>query len=198
MQGTAAKIGVAQAVRAGSQGAHSGSSTPEVCQRSAEKGIPKKSRARRWTPVFNRNAAWGRNWQRETQRASSWDWRRASPRRGPLWPRFGYPGGTSNKVCWKRGGLAGAIPEALCGEAPKGQPVDRRENPVTVSVEDPEGHLMIHGCPRPRNARTSGKPKERRALRVPPSSHRTKMDRRRAGDRSRGTLPEKPAASGKT
>ena len=31
------------------------------------------------------------------------------------------------RLCWKRGGLAGAIPEALCGEAPKGQPVIRRE-----------------------------------------------------------------------
>ena len=52
-----------------------------------------------------------------------------------------------------RGGLVGAIPEALCGEAPKGQPVIRREHLMTARVEDPEGHPMIHGCRRPRNAK---------------------------------------------
>ena len=38
-----------------------------------------------------------------------------------------YPVGT--KRSGERGGLVGAIPEALCGEAPKGQPVIRRPRP---------------------------------------------------------------------
>ena len=69
------------------------------------------------------------------------------------------PVGTS-RLWWKRGGLVGLSPEALCGEAPKGQPMIRRENLVTARVEDPEGHPMIHDCRRPRKPRPSGKPKK--------------------------------------
>ena len=54
------------------------------------------------------------------------------------------------------------VPEALCGEAPKGQPVIRRERLMTDRVEDPQGHPMIHGCPRQHKPRPSGKPKGRR------------------------------------
>ena len=37
------------------------------------------------------------------------------------------------------GSLVGPNPEALCREAPKGQPVIRRENIKAVCVEAPEG-----------------------------------------------------------
>ena len=78
--------------------------------------------------------------------------RRLSRRRGESRPlrRPRCPAGTG-KSCGMRGGLAGQSPEALCGEAPKSQPV-------------------IRGCPRPRKTRPSGKPKERRAETGPPSS----------------------------
>ena len=66
-----------------------------------------------------------------------------------------------------RGGLVGAIPEALCGEAPKGQPVIRSEHLVTVSVDDPKGHPMIHGCRRPHKPRPSGRQKGRRKEKWP-------------------------------
>ena len=41
------------------------------------------------------------------------------------WQLFKYPGGT-NLTSGKRGGLVGSNPEALCGEAPEGQPEIRR------------------------------------------------------------------------
>ena len=49
----------------------------------------------------------------------------------------------------KRGGLAGAIPEALCGEAPKGQLMIRRGNLEADCVEAPKGQPRNHRrCPR--------------------------------------------------
>ena len=78
----------------------------------------------------------------------------------PSW-RSRCPAGTGQSG-GMRGGLVGAIPEALCGEAPKGQPVIRREHLVTARVEDPKGHPMIHGCRRPHKPRPSGNPKGRR------------------------------------
>ena len=90
------------------------------------------------------------------------------------------PAGTG-KRCRMRGGLVGAIPEALCGEAPKGQPVIYRESLVTVRVEDPEGHPMIHGCPRPHKPRTSGKQKERMEESGPLSSRWTKAGKKSVG-----------------
>ena len=81
----------------------------------------------------------------------------------------------------KRDSLVGAIPEALCGEAPEGQPVIRRENHVTVGGEDPEGHPMIHGCRRPHKPSPSGNPKGRRAQSGPPSSRLTKAAKKRGG-----------------
>ena len=93
----------------------------------------------------------------------------------------------------------GAIPEALCGEAPEGQPVIRRENLVTVGGEDPKGHPMIHGCRRPHSTMSSGKRKKKeREESGPPSSRLTMMDERRAVDRSRDNPHGEPAASGKT
>ena len=44
----------------------------------------------------------------------------------------------------RRGGLVGPIPEALCGEAPKGQPMIRSESLEAAHVEDPQGHPMTH------------------------------------------------------
>ena len=60
-----------------------------------------------------------------------------------LWQSSEYPSGT-NMVDGKRGSLVGAIPEALCGEAPKGQPMIRRENLEVVCVEAPEGQPRNH------------------------------------------------------
>ena len=58
------------------------------------------------------------------------DWRMTpTPRRGSPVAAIRVPAGTC-RWCGKRGGLVGMIPEALCGEAPKGQPVIRRENLV--------------------------------------------------------------------
>ena len=65
-----------------------------------------------------------------------------------------YHGGT-NTEDWNRGGLVGAIPEALCGEAPKGQPVIRRENLEAVRVEAPKGQPRKH---RPRTNRAVRRP----------------------------------------
>ena len=65
-----------------------------------------------------------------------------------------YPGGTV-MVDWKRGGLMGAIPKALCGEAPKGQPMIRRENLEAVRVEAPKGQPRKH---RPRTNRAVRRP----------------------------------------
>ena len=58
-------------------------------------------------------------------------------------------------VDWKRGGLMGAIPKALCGEAPKGQPMIRRENLEAVRVEAPKGQPRKH---RPRTNRAVRRP----------------------------------------
>ena len=85
---------------------------------------------------------------------------RVSRRRGEALPsrRSRCPAGTG-KSGGMRGGLVGLSPEALCGEAPKGQPLIRRESLVTVRVEDPQGQPMIHGCRRQHKPRPSGKPK---------------------------------------
>ena len=57
--------------------------------------------------------------------------------------RSGHPSGAIGKN-GRRGGLVGVIPRALCGEAPKGQPMIRSESLKAVCVEDPQGHPMIH------------------------------------------------------
>ena len=101
------------------------------------------------------------------------------------------PAGAS-KRCRMRGGFVGLSTEALCGEAPEGQPVIRRENLVTVGVEDPQGHPMIHGCPRPHRAKPSGKLKGRRVRSGPSSSQLTKTARKKLG----AALPNRCMESG--
>ena len=59
------------------------------------------------------------------------------------WQRSEYPGGT-NMAKGKRGSFAGAIPEALRGEAPKGQPMIHGETLEVVCVEAPEGQPRNH------------------------------------------------------
>ena len=54
----------------------------------------------------------------------------------------------------ERGGLVGLNPEALCGEAPKGQPMIRSESLEVVCVEAPQGQPMNHR-PRPRQPRNN-------------------------------------------
>ena len=54
-----------------------------------------------------------------------------------------YPGGP-DMASGKRGGLTGAIPEALSGEAPKGQPMIRGETLKAVCVEAPKGQPRNH------------------------------------------------------
>ena len=110
-------------------------------------------------------------------------------------PRSWCPGGT-DRWCGMRGGLVGAIPEALCGR-PERSAGDQQRTPRD-RVEDPQGHPMIHGCRRPHSARTRGKPKERREESDPLSSLLTRMGVRRAVDRSRDNPHGEPAASGKT
>ena len=59
------------------------------------------------------------------------------------WQPLEYPGGT-NTTKGKRGSLAGAIPEALCWEAPKVQPMIRGETLEAVCAEAPKGLPWIH------------------------------------------------------
>ena len=59
-----------------------------------------------------------------------------------LWPQSELPVGA--KRSGKRGGFVGLNPEALCGEAPKGQPMIRSGSLEAVCVEAPEGQPMIH------------------------------------------------------
>ena len=57
--------------------------------------------------------------------------------------RSGHPGGVIGEN-GRRGSLVGVILGALCGEAPKGQPMIRSESLKAVCVEAPQGHPMIH------------------------------------------------------
>ena len=60
------------------------------------------------------------------------------------WPsEIEYPGGIV-ATKGKRGSLVGAIPEALSGEAPKGQPMISGKNLEAVSVEAPQGQPRNH------------------------------------------------------
>ena len=62
-----------------------------------------------------------------------------------LWQQSEYPAGTVKKL-FARGSLRGLNPEALCGEAPKGQPMIRRETLEAVHGEAPKGQPRNHGC----------------------------------------------------
>ena len=76
---------------------------------------------------------------------------RVQPRRGPPVAAMKVPPG-STMANGKRGSLMGAIPEALCGEAPQGQSMIRGETLEVVSVEAPKGQPAIHRR-HPRQAR---------------------------------------------
>ena len=122
---------------------------------------------------------------------------RPTPRRGPPVAAIKVPRWDRPEL-WKRGGLVGLSPEALCEEAPKGQPMIRREHLVAVRVEDPQGHPRIHSCPRPRKPRPSGKRKGRREQSGPPSSRLTKAALKERGGRSPEQLHGKRDASGRS
>ena len=80
-----------------------------------------------------------------------------------------------DKMRCARGSLVGSFPEALHGEAPKGQPKNRGETLETVCVEAPKGQPRNH---RPHRKQSSRRPmgrKERekgstRSRKAPPSS----------------------------
>ena len=90
------------------------------------------------------------------------------------------PAGT-NTADWKRGGLIGAIPEALCGEAPKGHPMFHRRR-TNRAVRRPMGE----------------KPEKRVKRRAPRSSPWTKTAVNGSGDRSPDPLPGEQDPTGKT
>ena len=73
-----------------------------------------------------------------------------------LWQPSESPDGPAKKDC-AGGSLAGQNPEALCGEAPKGQPKIRRGNLKADCGEAPKGQPRIHSC----CTRTSHKPRPR-------------------------------------
>ena len=112
-----------------------------------------------------------------------------------LWQQSEYPAGTVKKL-FARGSLRGLNPEALCGEAPKGQPVIRRENLEAVNGEAPKGQPRNHGCQAKQlETKPRGKELERlgpRQREDPQSSRWTRMDTRRHGggsqDHQRGEL----------
>ena len=96
----------------------------------------------------------------------------------------------------------GMIPEALCGEAPKGQPVIRRENLVAVGVEAPQGQPRIHR-PHPKQPSTrppgeEEKPKSRGKSQDPPSSRWTRAAVKERGDRSPERMRGESGQCGKT
>ena len=113
-----------------------------------------------------------------------------------LWQPSGHPVGT-NATNGRRGGLVGPSPEALCGEAPKGQPVIRRESLVVVCVEAPQGQPMIHR-PHPRQVvrrPMREEPGRRVKRRAPRSSPWTRAGKKESGDPSPEPLHGKQAAT---
>ena len=73
----------------------------------------------------------------------------------------------------ERGGLVGAIPEALCGEAPQGQPRNHRPRPRKTH------------CARPMEEERSNRRRRKEGLADPPSSQSRRVGRRDSGGRSR-------------
>ena len=98
------------------------------------------------------------------------------------WQPIRVPDGT-NTANWKRGGLMEAIPEAFCQEAPKGQPVIRRETLVAVSVEAPKGQPRNHRRhPKQVILRPTGEEEERKEkTKGPQSSRLTKTGKKGRG-----------------
>ena len=122
-----------------------------------------------WRPRYFREERRGSNWQRQPPCSAPaiGGVTRCLEEARPL-RRSRCPAGTGQS-CRMRGGLVGMFPEALCAEAPKGQPVICRESLMAVCVEDPQGHPMIHGCRRHHSPSPCGKPMRRRAESGPPS-----------------------------
>ena len=89
-----------------------------------------------WGPRFRGDMRWGDNFQRSPSRSCPWDGKsRGLPRRGPPVAAIRVPSWYWPEEGGKRGSLVGSNHEALCGEAPKGQPVIRREPFEAVCVE---------------------------------------------------------------
>ena len=109
----------------------------------------------RWLPSHNRDPRRGSGWQRQPPRQIPPDWRfRVMPRRGPHVAAIRVPGGTCRRS-GRRGSLVGFNPEALCGEAPKGQPMIRRENIEALRGDAPQGQPRNHR-PRSKNLTPQG------------------------------------------
>ena len=94
----------------------------------------------------------------------------------------------------------GSNPEALCGEAPQGQPMIRSESLEAVCVEAPEGHPMIHRRhPRhPRNGPPGQEHGREQTIKAHWSSLLTKAGKSEHGGRSRDVLHGERVASGTT
>ena len=91
---------------------------------------------RKRTPRFYGYQTRERAWPRRPPRARPEDPRGPAccPGEALLWQSSEYPDG-ANMTNGKRGSLVGNNPEALRGEAPKGQPMIRGENLLDVCVE---------------------------------------------------------------
>ena len=108
-----------------------------------------------------------------------------------------YPGGP-DMASGKRGGLTGAIPEALSGEAPKGQPMIRGETLKAVCVEAPKGQPRNHRrhSERVMSRPTRGKGERRRKTKDPWSSQWKRTAEKENGGCSPGPLHGEQAPSG--
>ena len=99
---------------------------------------------RQWRPYFYGNVRREEDWPRRPQEPVHGTGDPAGcPGEALLWQRSGHLVGTP-ATNGRRGGLVGPNPEALCGEAPKGQPMIRSESLKAVCVEAPQGQPMIH------------------------------------------------------
>ena len=106
------------------------------------------------------------------------------------------------KKCCARGSLVGSFPDALHGEAPKGQPKNRGENLEAVRVEAPQGHPRNHRRQRKQhNRRPVGRKEQERTSarrrKAPPSS-RWRMGEKGVGAPSRRPTPGELAAFWRT
>ena len=119
------------------------------------------------------------------------------PGEAPLWQPGKNPVGTDMKG-GKRGGLAGAIPEALCGDAPKGQPMIRREPLEADCVEAPKGQPRNHRRhPKRLVLRPTGERQERDPkTKDPQLSRLTRRGKREIGDHSPDPLRGERVATG--
>ena len=114
--------------------------------------------------------------------------------------RSGHTGGAIGKN-GRRGGLVGVIPRALCGEAPKGQPMIRGESLKAVCVEAPQGQPRIHRRGPSQRRNTPPREEEKKSPKRregPPSSPSMEREMIKNGGRSREQTHGKRGLSGKT